>query len=116
VGIFGDFKNTMQAAGNAANAASGLAAAQTATLNGAAAPDPGNPVWLPIAGVTLDQYARISALLAKSGVMGIEAVTQFVESQGVPAGAWQEVQTGWVQRMSTNPSVAQRYGLLYSQV
>ena len=116
MGIFGDFKNTMQAAGNAANAASGLAAAQTATLNGAGAPDPGNPMWLPIAGVTLDQYARISALLAKSGVMGIEAVTQFVESQGVPAGAWQEVQTGWVQRMGPNPSVAQRYGLLYSQV
>ena len=43
------------------------------------------PEWEPIEGITLDQCAEISGKMAKSGVMGPDAVNAFAEQHGVPA-------------------------------
>ena len=77
--------------------------------------DENDPMFEPIEGVSLDQYAKITAALAKQNLSGVDQVTAWVETQGVPAGAWQTVQNGWVQRMSANAQVRNRYGVLYSQ-
>ena len=93
--------------GQKAAMASQQAAAQPVNLN--------DPMWAPIEGVTLDLYAEISAGLMKNAVMGLEAVNKYAESKGVPSGAWQKVQNGWVARMGTNEPVRMRFGNLYNE-
>jgi len=51
----------------------------------------------------------------KNAVMGLEAVNKYAESKGVPSGAWQKVQNGWVARMGTNEPVRMRFGNLYNE-
>lgn len=77
--------------------------------------DLNDPMWAPIEGVTLDKYAEISAGLMKNGVMGLENVNKYAESMGVPAGAWQTVQNGWVAKMGQHEPVRVRYGNLYNE-
>ncbi|MCP4680433.1 MAG: hypothetical protein GY854_34105 [Deltaproteobacteria bacterium] len=75
-----------------------------------------DPMWAPIQGITVEKYAEITAALGKANIMGIENVAAFAENFGVPQGTWQEVQTGWVQRMSANETVRVRYGNIYSEL
>jgi hypothetical protein len=74
-----------------------------------------DPAFEPIEGISLDQYARITAALAQQNLAGIDQVEAWVETQGIQPGTWQAVQNGWVQRMSGNAQVRNRYGVLYSQ-
>ena len=75
-----------------------------------------DPMWEPIQGITVEKYAEITAALSKANIMGIENVAAFAENLGVPPGSWQEVQTGWVRRMSANETVRLKYGSLYSEM
>ena len=77
--------------------------------------DLNDPMWAPIEGITVDKYAEISAGLLKNGVMGPENVNTYAEGLGVPSGAWQAVQTGWVARMGQHMAVRTRYGNLYNE-
>lgn len=116
MGLFKDAKNMMSQAGAITAQAQQMQAAALAQQQAAAAPvDLADPMWAPIEGVSLDQYAKISAGLVRDGVTGIEAVEAYAESHGVPAGKWQAVQTGWVARMGQHMEVRTRYGNLYSQ-
>lgn len=112
MGLFKSLKN-MQGMVEDAKGMQADANAMIAAANAPVAAD--DPAFEPIEGVSLDQYAKITAALAKQNLAGIEQVEAWVETQGVPAGAWQTVQNGWVQRMSANAQVRNRYGVLYSQ-
>jgi hypothetical protein len=78
-------------------------------------PQPGDPIWAPIEGVSLDDCALISAALLESGTTGRGDVERFVTDHGVPPGAWPAVRDGWIERMAHHPAVRMRYGLVYSQ-
>ncbi len=115
MGMFKDMKNMMQNAGDMTKAAQEMQADAIAAQQAASQPaDPNDPAFAPIAGVTVDKYAEITAGLVKNGVQGLEAVNAYAESMGVPAGSWQEVQNGWVARMGQNMAVRTRYGNLYA--
>ncbi len=89
------------------NAFASQAANQPVDLN--------DPVWQPIAGVTLDKYAQLTAAMARQDLGTPDQTQAWLEGQGVQAGTWAEVQTGWVNRMAINEAVRTRYGVLYSQ-
>jgi hypothetical protein len=114
--MFKDMKSMMQNANEMSEEAKKMQADALAAQQAASQPaDPNDPAFAPIQGITVDKYAEISAGLVKNGVMGIEAVNAYAESMGVPAGAWQEVQNGWVARMGQSMAVRTRYGNLYSE-
>lgn len=116
VGLFKDMKNMVNQAGAITAQAQQMQQAAMAQQAAANAPvDLNDPMWAPIEGVSLDQYAKISAGLVRDGVAGIEAVEAYAESHGVPSGKWQAVQTGWVARMGQHMEVRTRYGNLYAQ-
>ena len=77
--------------------------------------DLNDPIWQPISGVTLDKYAQLTAAMARQHLGTPDETQAWLEAQGVQAGTWAEVQTGWVNRMATNEAVRTRYGVLYSQ-
>lgn len=116
MGFLKDLKNMTATASSMAGQAQAVQAAALHQQTAAAAPaDLSDPAFAPIHGVTLDEYARISAQLVRSGASGIPAVQAFAEGQGVPAGRWAEVQQGWVQRMAQSMEVRTRYGVIYAQ-
>ena len=115
MGIFKDFKSTVNNANAAAQNAQILQAQYVAAGQGAAPANPADPIWAPIEGITLEKYAWLTAQMVKLNLPGIEAVTAWVESQGVVPGTWPTVQQGWTGRMGQNMDVRTRYGMLYSQ-
>jgi len=116
MGLFKDFKGMMDSAKDLSKQAQEMQQQAQQAQQAATQPvDLNNPMWQPIEGITLDKYAEISAGLMKNGVMGLENVAKFVEGLGVPAGAWQTVQNGWVARMGQNEPVRTRYGILYNE-
>ncbi|MEL7209694.1 MAG: hypothetical protein AAGK32_15910 [Actinomycetota bacterium] len=111
----GLFKSMKNAKGMVADAKQMQADANAMMAEANQPVDPNDPAFEPIEGISLDEYARITAALAKQNLAGIEQVNAWVETQGVQPGTWQTVQNGWVQRMSGNAQVRNRYGVLYSQ-
>jgi hypothetical protein len=116
VGLFKDTRDTMDDADEVAGQASVMQqdayAAQAAAIQPV---DLDDPVWQPISGVTLDKYAQLTAAMARQNLGTGDQTQAWLEEQGVQAGTWAEVQTGWVNRMATNEAVRTRYGVLYSQ-
>jgi hypothetical protein len=75
------------------------AAQQATTLAG--------PDAEPIAGVSLEQYARICREMAGSQDPSIAA------AHGIAPDAWQAAMDGWAARMQRNPAVAQQFNAIY---
>jgi hypothetical protein len=116
VGLFKNIKDTMDNANALAGQAGQMQQNAYASAAGAQQPvDPSDPIWEPIAGVTLDQYAQLTAAMARQSLGTPDQAQAWLEAQGVQAGTWGEVQTGWVNRMAVNEAVRTRYGVLYSQ-
>ena len=85
-----------------------MAAAATPT---ATMPTPGDATE-EIAGVSLERYAAISRDLARRG--GDQALAPTVAAEhGVDRAAWDAAVAGWNQRMAADPTVAQRFNLLW---
>jgi len=115
MGMFKNFKGMMDGAKDLTKQAQEMQQQAMKDQQAASQPvDLNDPMWAPIEGVTLDKYAEISAGLMKNTIMGLENVNKFAEAMGVPPGAWQAVQNGWVARMGQNIPVRTRYGNIYS--
>jgi hypothetical protein len=85
-------------------------AAAAGTKAGAATVDEPEP----INGIDLATYARISKVIANSGV-GLEGVAGVVLSQGISPEDWAAAVEGWNGRFKGNMGLATRYGNLYTQ-
>jgi len=115
MGMLSNLKSTVANANAAAANASVLQAQYNAAWQTPAAVNTADPIYDPIDGISLERYAWLTAQLVKLNLPGIDAVTAWVESQGVRPGTWATVQTGWTSRMSQSMDVRTRYGMLYSQ-
>ena len=73
-----------------------------------------DPLLLPIHGVDMQQYARLSAELLTAGVTGLGAIEAYTADKGVQPGTWAEVQRGWIERMRDNAKLRQLYGEICS--
>jgi len=114
MGFFKDIKSTVQSANEMAGHAAGMQASVAAATTGAPV-DLTDAMWVPIHGVTVDRYAQLTAQMARQNLSGIEAVSAWLESQGVVRGTWADINTGWANRMAAYEPVRTRYGILYAQ-
>lgn len=114
MGFFSSLKSTVDNANAAAINANALSQQYAAAAQPAPS-DHNDPIYAPIAGVTLEMYARLTAQMVKLNLSSGEAVQSWVQTQGVAPGTWPAVQTGWTSRMSQSMGVRSRYGVLYSQ-
>jgi hypothetical protein len=116
VGLFKDMKDTMKATPALINNAQQMQQNAMAMQQAAYQPvDLNDPIWAPIEGITLDKYAQLTAAMARQNLGTPDQAQAWLETQGVAQGTWPNVNTGWVNRMATNESVRNRYGVLYSQ-
>jgi hypothetical protein len=114
MGFFKDMQNTMSTANQMAANAQVMQQQAMAAQSGANV-NPADPIWAPIEGITLERYAQLTAQMVRLNLPGADAVTAWVESQGVAPGTWPTVQQGWVARMGQSMDVRTRYGMLYAQ-
>jgi hypothetical protein len=68
----------------------------------------GGPDFEPIAGVSLQQYARISRQFTTTGG-DLAQAAQVAASNGVSAADWQAAFNGWNARIKANPAVSQQF-------
>jgi hypothetical protein len=115
MGMFKDFKNTIQQANEAAATAQQLGAQQQGIASGAIPYPTDDPAFEPIEGVDLDTYAKVQGLLGKNMIMGPENVENYAAEHGIPKGTWQQVMLGWTERIQKFPQVSQRFGVILSQ-
>lgn len=115
MGFLKDFKNTVNNAKEMQAVGQQMQQEHQADLARAAEADPDDPDFAPIEGISLDQYATITAGIIKNAVAGIEAVAAFAESNGVAPGRWEQVNASWTSRMAQSNAVRQRYGMAYQQ-
>ena len=110
-----DMKATVPDMIDQANQGRQLAATRQATAAAqpvAAQPAEG-PDFEPIAGVSLELYAAISKSLAALNDDQPKAA-DVAASNGVAASDWTAAVDGWNARLRSNPSVGQRFNLLYT--
>ncbi|HTL84314.1 MAG TPA: hypothetical protein VL856_03980 [Acidimicrobiia bacterium] len=67
----------------------------------------------PIAGVDLETYARIEAVLLRLDVKRADAGAA-VRAFGIPADAWDEACAGWSERIVSDETVRSTYAELYA--
>ncbi|MBI2169774.1 MAG: hypothetical protein HYU28_09795 [Actinobacteria bacterium] len=113
MGFLKDFKSTVNNAKEMQAVGMQMQQQYQEDMQRAAEADPNDPDFQPIEGVTLDQYATIQAHLIKNAVVGPENVNAYAESQGVPAGQWDQIAALWTARMSQSGAVRNRYGAVY---
>jgi hypothetical protein len=77
--------------------------------------DPSAPQWAPIHGVDLDRYTWLYVETLRQKFPDAQAAETWLASQGVVAGTWGEINSGWQQRMAAHMDVMTRYGVLSSQ-
>jgi len=116
VGLFNNSEESTDDAGELGDQDAPLPGGMYAAQVAAQQPvDLNDPVWAPIDGITLDKYAQITAAMAHQDLGTSDEAATRLESHGVKPGTWGQVQTGWVNRMSTNEAVRTRYGILYAR-
>jgi len=82
---------------------------------GTAGVEPGDDVWAPVEGVTLDDYARLCAGIIGLGIRGEPNVHAWVEGRGVRPGTWDVVATEWNARMQSDQRVRERYARVLAE-
>jgi len=78
-----------------------------------AEPQPGN--LEPIAGVDLEQYARVTKGIAPYGYDESQLVA-VAATLGIGPQAWAEAQAGWAARIQADRGVGRRFNEIYSAV
>lgn len=72
-----------------------------------------DPIWDPIEGVSLDQYATVTKGAAAGGITDEAGVLAFAEQQGIAQDAFQAAMHGWNDRMKQSMAVGQRFNAVY---
>ena len=98
--------NAQAMAASPAAAASQASVLQPTVMAGGAADEP-------IAGVSIELYATISASFATVGYDQTKG-PELAAAHGVAAADWETAVTGWNARMTADPSVAGRFNALYT--
>ena len=79
----------------------------------AASVDVNDPIWDPIEGVSLEQYAQITKGAADQGISDEAGVLAYAEQQGVEQANFRTAMAGWNERMKQSMAVGQRFNGIY---
>lgn len=66
----------------------------------------------PIEGITLQQFVTLSDELARRNLVDRRAIDGWLDTQGVPVGAWTRIAAGWSMRMARHPAIRDQYSSL----
>ena len=72
-----------------------------------------DPIWEPIEGVSLEQYAQITKSAADAGITDEDGVLAHAEEHGVAGSAFRAAMAGWNERMQQSMAVGQRFNAVY---
>jgi hypothetical protein len=110
----GMIEQAQQLQANAAQMQSAqFAAAQGAAPTAAATGSAGAPD--PIAGVSLEEYARLSKTIGEQR-LDEQGIEQLMSRRGYAPGTWQAAYDGWNARFKGNTALAVQFGNLYQSV
>jgi hypothetical protein len=79
-----------------------------------ATPAGNDPRMLPIEGISLQEYARISKVAATRG-LDVAGLTAYVAQQGIDPAAWTRATEGWNARFKGDMALATYFGRLYQE-
>jgi hypothetical protein len=74
------------------------------------------PLWAPIEGVTLEEYAQITAALLTRGVTGPDVDPFVTLHYALSPRDWHTARAGWVRRLTEHPAIRVRYGQIYASI
>jgi len=75
--------------------------------NAAVADD--DPIWAPIEGIGIEEYARLAKLAQDQGVTDEAGMAAIATAEGHDPAAWSAASKGWIDRMGQNMAVGQRF-------
>jgi len=78
-----------------------------------AAVSPDDPIFAPIEGISLEEYARIAKIGANQGVTDEAGMNAIAMAEGHDPAAWGTAVKGWVERMGQNMAIGQSFRKYY---
>jgi len=72
-----------------------------------------DPIFAPIEGISLEEYARIAKIGANQGVTDEAGMNAIAVAEGHDAAAWGAAVKGWVDRMGQNMAIGQNFRKYY---
>jgi hypothetical protein len=75
--------------------------------NAAVAAD--DPIFAPIEGISLEEYARIAKIGSNQGVTDEAGMIPIATAEGHDAAAWTAAAKGWIERMGQNMAIGQTF-------
>lgn len=68
-----------------------------------------DPIWEPIDGIAIDEYARIVKLASNQGVTDEAGLATVAEANGLDGETFARAAKGWTDRMGQSMAVGQRF-------
>jgi hypothetical protein len=68
-----------------------------------------DPIWAPINGIDLAEYARLAKIAQGQGVTDEAGMRAVATAEGHDAAAWDAAAAGWIERMGQNMAVGSRF-------
>ena len=68
-----------------------------------------DPIWAPIEGIGIDEYARVAKIGSTQGVTDEAGMAAVATNEGLDPAAWAAAAKGWTDRMGQNMAVGQRF-------
>jgi hypothetical protein len=68
-----------------------------------------DPIFAPIEGISLEEYARIAKIGTNQGVTDEAGMAAIAAAEGHDAAAWATAVKGWVDRMGQNMAIGQTF-------
>ena len=68
-----------------------------------------DPIFAPIEGISLQEYARLAKIAQGQGVTDEAGMAAIATAEGHDAAAWSAAAKGWIDRMGQNMAVGQKF-------
>jgi len=68
-----------------------------------------DPIFAPIEGISLQEYARLAKIAQSQGVTDEAGMAAIATAEGHDAAAWNTAVKGWIERMGQNMAVGQKF-------
>ncbi len=68
-----------------------------------------DPIFAPIEGISLEEYARIAKIGSNQGVTDEAGMIAVAAAEGHDGAAWTAAAKGWIERMGQNMAIGQTF-------
>ncbi len=69
----------------------------------------GDPIFAPIEGISLEEYARVAKVGSNQGVTDEAGMAAVAAAEGHDAATWNAAAKGWIDRMGQNMAIGQTF-------